>query len=132
MDSVPHAADRAQSTSRGSANGSSNPNGSPTLSSTTQLSSPIPISGPAPKHEPEHGRSAILTGIYVVLMIYLGMIVAVLPWKEAWTENSLIIGLPTVRQILAHNFVRGLVSGLGLVDIWLGVSEAASFRVRKS
>jgi hypothetical protein len=27
-----------------------------------------------------------------------------------------------------QNFVRGLVSGLGLVDIWMGVAEAVRYR----
>jgi hypothetical protein len=35
---------------------------------------------------------------------------------------------PTLKEILSYNFVRGLVTGLGLVDIWMGVVEAVSFR----
>ena len=27
-----------------------------------------------------------------------------------------------------HGFVRGVVSGLGLVDIWMGVVEAVTYR----
>jgi hypothetical protein len=131
MDSRPHIVDPSEAPSRASSNGSANPNSAQNLTSTTQLSSPIPISTPQSKSE--RRSNAILTGIYVVIMIYLGMIVAVLPWKEAWTENSLVLGLPNVRAVLGNNFMRGLISGLGLVDIWFGISEAASFRVmRKS
>jgi hypothetical protein len=130
MDSRPHIVEPSGAPSRASSNGS-NSNGAQNLTSTAQLSSPIPISTSQSKGE---GRSnAILTGIYVVIMIYLGMIVAVLPWKEAWTENSLVLGFPSIRAVLGNNFTRGLVSGLGLVDIWFGIAEAASFRVmRKS
>jgi hypothetical protein len=39
--------------------------------------------------------------------------------------NSLLADFPTARAIFENLFVRGLVSGLGLVDIWLGISEAA-------
>src|SRR5919201_6715795 len=128
MDSRPHLVDSSEALSRASSNGSANSNGAQNLTSTTQLSS-IPITASAAQSKREHHGNAILTGIYVVLMIYLGMIVAVLPWKEAWTDNSLVLGFPTLRAVLANNFTRGLVSGLGLVDIWFGISEAVSFRV---
>jgi hypothetical protein len=129
MDSRPHIVEPSGAPSRASSNGS-NSNGAQNLTSTAQLSSPIPISTSQSKGEAR--SNAILTGIYVVIMIYLGMIVAVLPWKEAWTENSLIEAFPRLRALLANNFTRGVISGLGLVDIWMGVSEAVSFRVRKS
>ncbi len=33
-----------------------------------------------------------------------------------------------IKDFLNHNFVRGLVSGLGLVDLWMGVVEAVTYR----
>jgi hypothetical protein len=131
MDSGSHTVGPAQTLPRTSANGSSNPNGAPNLTSTTQLSPPIPIASSAQRPQPEHGPNAILTGIYVVLIVYLGLVVAYLPWTEAWTQNSLLLRFPAVRAFLGSNFTRGVVSGIGLVDIWMGVSEAVSYRARK-
>ena len=45
-----------------------------------------------------------------------------------WTDNSLLAGFPQVREFLTYDFVRGLISGLGLVDIWMGVAEAVRYR----
>jgi hypothetical protein len=63
-----------------------------------------------------------------VFYIELGMLLAVLPWTKLWTENGLVMGLPQLRAIMQMNFVRGLVTGVGLVDIWIGVWEAVRYR----
>jgi hypothetical protein len=56
----------------------------------------------------------------------------VLPWTLAWTQNSLILHYPNLRDFLGLNFVRGLASGLGLVDIWVGIWEAVHYREREA
>lgn len=71
--------------------------------------------------------------IQVLFCIELGLLLAVLPWYGAvWNNNSLLLDHPQLRAILLHNFVRGLVSGLGIVDIWLGIWEAVHYRDRKA
>ncbi|MFB3812480.1 MAG: hypothetical protein ACE14L_00085 [Terriglobales bacterium] len=70
--------------------------------------------------------------VYVVFCIELGLLLAVLPWyKQVWDNNALLANLPTLREALHNNFVRGLISGLGLIDIWLGISEAVHYRDRR-
>ncbi len=69
--------------------------------------------------------------VFVVFCIELGMLLAVLPWTRVWTENSLLLGRPALRAIAHLNFVRGLVSGLGLIDIWIGIWEAVHYRESK-
>ncbi len=66
--------------------------------------------------------------IKVVFYIELGMLLAVLPWTRVWTDNSLIVAYPKFRAFLQQNFIRGLVTGLGLVDIWIGIWEAVHYR----
>lgn len=56
------------------------------------------------------------------------MLLAVLPWTRLWTDNSILIGMPKLRAFLEINFVRGAVTGIGLLDIWLGIWEAVHFR----
>lgn len=69
--------------------------------------------------------------IKVVFYIELGMLLAILPWTRVWTDNSLILGYPTFRALLQQNFVRGIVTGIGLVDIWIGIWEAVHYRDRR-
>jgi hypothetical protein len=66
--------------------------------------------------------------VFVLFCLEVGIILTVLPWTKLWTENSLLQSYPTVHDFLMHNFVRGIVSGLGLVDIWMGVAEAVTYR----
>ncbi len=66
--------------------------------------------------------------VYVLFCLEVGMLLVLLPWTRVWTENSLLAGYPQVQVFLSQGFVRGLVSGLGLVDIWLGVWEALRYR----
>lgn len=66
--------------------------------------------------------------IKVVFYIEMGMLLAILPWMRVWTDNGLIISYPQVRALLQMNFVRGVVTGIGLVDIWIGIWEAVHYR----
>jgi hypothetical protein len=66
--------------------------------------------------------------IFVIFCIELGMLLAVLPWTRIWTDNSLIAAHPTWRALAQNNFVRGVITGLGLVDVWLGIWEAVHYR----
>lgn len=69
--------------------------------------------------------------IYVAFCIELGIVLTVVPWVKVWTENALITRYPFLYALVQDNFFRGLVSGLGLVDIWLGVWEAVRYRELK-
>lgn len=66
--------------------------------------------------------------VFVLFCLEVGIILTVLPWTRLWTDNSLLLSYPELREFLNHNFVRGLVTGLGLVDIWMGVAEAVTYR----
>ena len=63
-----------------------------------------------------------------LICVWLGMVVSVLPWTPAWTDNSLIMSLPKLRAIATMDFVKGVISGIGLIDIWIGIWEAVHYR----
>ncbi len=66
--------------------------------------------------------------IYVIFCIELGMLLTVLPWTKLWTDNALLAAYPSWRVMVQGNFVRGLITGLGLVDVWIGIWEAVHYR----
>ena len=67
--------------------------------------------------------------VLVLFCVYLGVLVMVLPWwSRIWDHNAFIQARPTLRAILHNGAVRGLISGLGLLDIWIGISEAVHYR----
>jgi hypothetical protein len=69
--------------------------------------------------------------IFVIFCIELGMLLTVLPWTRVWTENTLAASHPAWRAMVQDNFVRGVVTGIGLVDIWIGIWEAVHYREGK-
>lgn len=67
--------------------------------------------------------------ILVLFCVYLGVIVTVLPWwKDVWDKNNFFALHPQLWAVLRLGPVRGVISGLGLLDIWIGVSEAIHYR----
>ena len=92
---------------------------------------PVLLMSPQPRQKPTRwqlwrGRLFLAEFIFVCLLI--GIILIVFPWTPLWAGNSLLIGFPRLREVLMNDFVRGLISGLGLVDIWLAISEAVGYR----
>jgi hypothetical protein len=67
--------------------------------------------------------------ILVIFCLYLGGFVTVLPWWTAvWDHNLFFTSHPWLWSILRRGPTRGIISGLGLLDIWIGVSEAVHYR----
>ncbi|HLI64262.1 MAG TPA: hypothetical protein VKV05_12755 [Terriglobales bacterium] len=73
-------------------------------------------------------RRRIFLAIVVLFWLEIGIILMVAPWTPFWDNNSLLVGFPSLREFFMHDFVRGVVSGLGLVDILLAIAEAVQYR----
>jgi hypothetical protein len=69
--------------------------------------------------------------VYVLFCIELGIVVVALPWSRWWFNNSLLEHWTAMRHFLQFGFVRGAVSGIGVLDLWLGISEAVHYRDRR-
>jgi hypothetical protein len=90
---------------------------------------------PAPK-SPEPGLAPgawiwvyrVRMFLLVVLCAGMGVLLVVLPWSLQWTDNHLLWGHPGLRTFLAHGFVRGVCSGLGFLDLWIGFREAVHYQ----
>ncbi len=67
--------------------------------------------------------------VLVIFCFYIGGLVALLPWSPRyWNGNGWIMSHPGAANWLLRGWVRGLVSGLGLLDLWIGVSELLHYR----
>ena len=64
--------------------------------------------------------------LYVVFFVQVGLLLIVLPWWPAfWDHNYFAFAWPWLKPLLANNFVRGAVSGLGLVNLFAGFADLA-------
>lgn len=53
-----------------------------------------------------------------------GLALIVLPWSQFWDHNLLLEWSTAIHDVTRSAYVRGGISGLGLVNLWLGVLEA--------
>jgi hypothetical protein len=61
----------------------------------------------------------------VLLRMYIGVAVCYLPWSRSfWDQNPLFARFPLLGAFAAHGAVRGLVSGLGLLNLWIAFHDA--------
>ena len=66
--------------------------------------------------------------VFVLFCLEVGIVLMVGPWTRAWTDNSLTTSFPALHDFLMNDFVKGAITGLGLVDFWIGISRALSYR----
>jgi hypothetical protein len=81
-----------------------------------------------------------LTVVFFILLCFLlGMSLTLFPWLDFngmgdWGDNYLLAfvsekaGLPILKAAVASNWVRGAVSGLGILNLFIAFWELAHFK----
>ena len=64
--------------------------------------------------------------ILVAFFLEVGFLLIVLPWSAFWERNYFAQAVPLVQDVITNNFVRGAISGLGLVNVCVGLVELVS------
>ena len=77
----------------------------------------------------------LLALAFILFCFEIGLFLVFVPWSMLWEHNVLLGYSFTLQRFLLNNFVRGAVSGLGVIDLVLGLSELnrfwKSFRIAK-
>jgi hypothetical protein len=66
--------------------------------------------------------------LFVFLCATIGVMLMIVPWRPEWADNPLLLRYPTLRDLVGSGFMRGVVTGLGLVNVWIGFWEALRYR----
>ena len=53
------------------------------------------------------------------------MLLLILPLSRFWERNYFAVTWPSLQPLLTNNFVRGAVTGLGLVNLIAGLADLA-------
>ena len=61
--------------------------------------------------------------MYIAFFLEVGLLLIVLPWSAFWARNYFAETWPALRPIVTNNFVRGAVSGLGIVNLVVGFAD---------
>jgi hypothetical protein len=70
--------------------------------------------------------------LFVLMSAIAGVLLIILPWTPEWTDNYLLLSFPSLRTLVSNGFFRGVCSGLGLLDIWIGFWEALHYHEQES
>jgi hypothetical protein len=76
--------------------------------------------------------SKILVIVFIFFCFELGLFLIIFPWSQYWENNLFLSYAPFIRDVVLSNYFRGAVSGLGIVDIGIGVYEAMHFKLAVS
>ena len=101
------------------------------------LPSSCPEAGAAGREQPNHHPPQRIPRwlermelfLRVMLRMYIGLAVCYAPWSHTfWDQNPIFLQFPNLSVFAAHGAVRGLVSGLGLLNLWIAFQDALRHR----
>jgi hypothetical protein len=55
--------------------------------------------------------------LVVLILFQLGILLVFLPWMNQWEQNWFLSRYPELIRFLLHPATRGMISGLGVLDI---------------
>ena len=65
----------------------------------------------------------VIAVAFILFCFEIGLFLMFVPWSGLWEHNVFLDYSLRLRGLLLNNFVRGGVSGLGVIDVLLGFSE---------
>ncbi len=68
--------------------------------------------------------------LYVLFCTELGMLLMALPWRAIWRANRFLADFPTLQGIFESYFFRGVVTGIGVIDLYLGATAILYYGVQ--
>jgi energy-coupling factor transporter ATP-binding protein EcfA2 len=69
--------------------------------------------------------------VLVAFFLEVGLLLVVVPWSAFWDRNYFAAAWPPLRPLLTNYFVRGAVSGVGLINLYAAFADLAQVFVRR-
>jgi len=93
---------------------------------------PFPSAGgePAPPDPRLRVWSRVQAVVFILFCLEMGVVLALFPWSSLWDRNYFFTLAPRWSEIFSSSYLRGAISGLGLVNVIIAVREA--WRLRSS
>ena len=66
--------------------------------------------------------------LFIVFCLEMGLVLLLFPWSDLWDRNYFFSLAPQWTVVFSSSYLRGAVSGLGLLNLWIAVSEAWRLR----
>ncbi|HVT04322.1 MAG TPA: hypothetical protein VHL58_13220 [Thermoanaerobaculia bacterium] len=66
------------------------------------------------------------TYLFIFYCFEAGIFFIVIPWSRFWALNPLLHYSPSIVALTDNNYIRGLISGFGLVHIMVGLVDLSA------
>jgi hypothetical protein len=75
--------------------------------------------------------------LIIIFCLELGLFLLIYPWTDAWSDNYFAWAVQGSARMAWHSFwansyVRGGVSGMGAVNLWIAVAEVFRLFARRA
>jgi hypothetical protein len=88
-----------------------------------------PLAGPIPVRRPEyHWYHKMWAVLFITFCLEIGIFLVVFPWTPWWEGNFFSGMLPQLRGYWENTYLRGAISGLGVVNLYISFIEALRLR----
>ncbi len=67
--------------------------------------------------------------LFIIFCMELGVFLLFFPWTEQWMQSFVPASIPALRAMWLNGYFRGGVSGLGVLNLWIALTEI--FRLRR-
>jgi hypothetical protein len=84
-----------------------------------------PAAPPRPAYRWYHmlGAAAL-----IAVCTAMGLFLLVFPWSTFWEANTYVLEVPAIQNYWSSPYLRGAVSGLGLVNLFFALVDLVRFR----
>jgi hypothetical protein len=102
---------------------------------------PIPF---VPDHVPEPASAPSSPGwirrlwsvLLVIICFEIGLFLLIYPWTDGWSDNYFAWAVrgkaqPSWHSFWDNSYVRGGISGMGVVNLWIAVTEVFRMFARR-
>jgi hypothetical protein len=64
--------------------------------------------------------------LFTAYFLEVGLILILVPWSPFWERNYFAESYPVLQAFIRNNFVRGAVSGVGILNLVAGLADLRS------
>jgi hypothetical protein len=70
-----------------------------------------------------HRLATMAMLLTITSSLLVGMLLVLVPWTTLWDANTVLQRLPALRSLVLSGVARGVITGLGLVNVLLAVHD---------
>jgi hypothetical protein len=64
--------------------------------------------------------------LFAAYFLEAGLLLVLVPWTGFWDRNLFLTDSPWLQGLIHNSFVRGAVSGIGVMTVLAGLAEIAA------